>query len=350
MKIHITDVRTGDRLAEDLFNAVGLHVLSKGAILNKEELSRLNQLQIDFLEIEWRADTTSARTQSVALVPSNNPLLRPLYNDAVAGAEQLFERALQEGRVYEEDIKKSFHPLIENLRAERDVVSLLLMLNNQDNYTYQHSVQVGMISYYIARWLGWTEEETVRAGNAGFLHDIGKCKIPDEILNKPNKLSDKELKLMQSHPQMGYNILINSFDDLAVTLTALQHHERMNGKGYPLGLTRENIHPLARIVSVADVYSAMISFRVYRDKKDLLHVLKEMHDLSFQELDPDITHTFIRHMIPSFIGKKVELSTGETGTIVMIHPTDYFRPLVQVGEQFIDLSTQRKHEITQVFM
>jgi HD-GYP domain-containing protein (c-di-GMP phosphodiesterase class II) len=155
---------------------------------------------------------------------------------------------------------------------------------------------------------------------------------------------------MQSHPQMGYNILINSFDDLAVTLTALQHHERMNGKGYPLGLTRENIHPLARIVSVADVYSAMISFRVYRDKKDLLHVLKEMHDLSFQELDPDITHTFIRHMIPSFIGKKVELSTGETGTIVMIHPTDYFRPLVQVGEQFIDLSTQRKHEITQVFM
>jgi HD-GYP domain-containing protein (c-di-GMP phosphodiesterase class II) len=124
----------------------------------------------------------------------------------------------------------------------------------------------------------------------------------------------------------------------------------MNGKGYPLGLTRENIHPLARIVAVADTYSAMISSRVYRDKKDLLHVLKEMYELSFQELDPDITHTFIRHMVPSFIGKKVELSTGETGTIVMTHPTDYFRPLVQVGEQFIDLSTQRKHEIIQVFL
>jgi putative nucleotidyltransferase with HDIG domain len=350
MKIHITDVRSGDRLAEDLFNAVGLHVLSKGAILNKKELSRLYQHQIDFLEIERRAGTTSAKTPSAATSPSYHPILNPLYNDAVVGAEQLFERALQEGRVYEEDIKLTFHPLIENLRTERDVVSLLLMLNSQDNYTYQHSVQVGMLSYYIARWLGWSEEETIRAGNAGFLHDIGKCKIPEAILNKPNKLSDKELKLMKSHPQMGYNILKNSFDDPAVTLAALQHHERMDGKGYPLGLIRENIHPMARIVAVADVYSAMISSRVYREKKDLLHVLKEMFELSFQELDPDITHTFIRHMVPSFIGKKVELSTGETGTIVMTHPTDYFRPLVQVGEQFIDLSTQRKHEITQVFM
>jgi putative nucleotidyltransferase with HDIG domain len=348
MRVHITDVQPGDRLAEDIFNSFGLHVLSKGTTLNEKELTRMYQHQVDYIEIEWR-QSKSAKTEE-APGPSFNPLLRPLYHDSIAGAEQLFERALVEGRIYEEDIKDSFQPLVENFRAERDVVSLLLMLNSQDDYTYQHSVQVGMLSYYIARWLGWSEEETVRAGKAGFLHDIGKCKIADAILNKPNKLSEEEFEEIQKHPQFGYDILINSFDDPAIALAALQHHERMDGKGYPQGLTRENIHPMARIVAVADVYSAMISSRAYSDKRDLLHVLRELYELSFHELDPDITHTFIRHMVPNFIGKKVELSNGQTGNIVMTHPTDYFRPLVHVGEQFVDLSVQRKLEIRQVFM
>lgn len=350
MKIHITDVRPGDRLAEDIFNSFGLHVLSKGATLNEKELTRMYQHQIDYIEIEWRPTTISAKSKEPERSPAYNPLLRPLYLDAIAGAEQLFERALEEGRIYEEDIKVSFQPLVENFRAERDVVSLLLMLNSQDDYTYQHSVQVGMLSYYIARWLGWNEEETVRAGKAGFLHDIGKCKIADAILNKPTALTDTEFQEIKNHPKFGYEILKKSFDDPAIALAALQHHERMDGKGYPLGLTRENIHPMARIVAVADVYSAMISSRVYSEKKDLLQVLREMHELSFKELDPDITHTFIRHMVPNFIGKRVELTNGQTGSIVMTHPTDYFRPLVQVGEEFVDLSVKRKIAISQVFM
>ncbi|WP_369417950.1 HD-GYP domain-containing protein [Cohnella mopanensis] len=306
------------------------------------------QHQIDYIEIERRAGIAPPQAEVVSQPPPYNPLLRPLYHDAVAGAEQLFERALADGRIYEDDVKESFQPLVENFRAERDVVSLLLMLNSQDDYTYQHSVQVGMLCYYIARWLNWDEEATVRAGKAGFLHDIGKCKIAEAILNKPSKLTDEEYQEIKNHPQYGYEILKNSFEDPAIALAALQHHERMDGKGYPLGLTGDKIHPMAKVVAVADVYSAMISSRVYREKRDLLHVLREMHELSFQELDPDITYTFIRHMVPNFIGKRVELSTGEVGTIVMTHPTDFFRPLVQVGDQFLDLSVNREYEIVHV--
>lgn len=350
MRVHITDIRPGDQLAEDIFNSFGLHVLSKGAILNEKEVSRLFQHQIDFLEIEWRAITPSSKDEETAPSSTYNPVLLPLYHDALAGVEQMFEQALAEGRIYEEDVKASFQPLIENFRNESDVVSLLLLLNSQNDYNYQHSVQVGMLSYYMARWMGWSEEETVRAGKAGFLHDIGKCKISDAILNNPNKLTEEELQQFKNHPKLGYDILKNSFDDDAIALAAFQHHERMNGTGYPLGLTKENIHPLARIVAVADVYSAMISTQVYSERRDLLHVLREMYELGFQELDPEITHTFIRHMIPNFINKKVELNTGEIGTIVMTHPSDFFRPLIQVGKQFLDLSTLRKLEIKQVFM
>lgn len=352
MRVHITDVRSGDRIAEDIFNAFGLHVLSKGTALNDREISRLYQHQVDFIEIERRAG------QAANPVPSPyNPLLRPLYQDAVAGAEQLFERALADGKIYEDDVKESFQPLVDNFKTERDVVSLLLMLNSQDDYTYQHSVQVGMLSYYIARWIGWNEEDTVRAGKAGFLHDVGKCKISDAILNKPQRLTDEEFNEVKNHSQYGYDILKTSIDDAGISLAALQHHERMDGSGYPLGLKGDDIHPMARIVAVADVYSAMISSRVYKEKRDLLVVLKEMHEMSFNALDPDITHTFIRHMVPNFIGKRVELTDGQFGTIVLTNPSDYFRPLIRLDndnddedETFIDLSSQRTYEIKQIFM
>lgn len=346
MRVHITDVRSGDLLTEDIFNAFGLHVLSKGATLNDRELSRLFQHQVDFVEIERRANTPSAFEPA-----GSTALLKPMYHDAVAGAEQLFGRALSEGKIHEDDIQESFQPLVNNIKSERDVVSLLLLLNTQDDYTYQHSVQVGMLSYYIARWLGWSEADTVRAGKAGFLHDIGKCKVSETILNKPERLTADEFTEVKNHPKYGYDILKNSIDDAGIAQAALQHHERMDGSGYPLGLKDDQIHPLARIVAVADVYSAMISSRVYREKRDLLFVLKELNEMSFRELDPEITHMFIRHMIPNFIGKKVELTNGQHGTIVLTNPTDYFRPLIKLeDERFLDLATDRKLEIKQIHM
>ncbi|KIL36769.1 HD family phosphohydrolase [Cohnella kolymensis] len=348
MRVHITDLKAGDRLAEDIYTSVGLTVFSKGATLYEKELSRLYQHQVDYVEIEWRPDRAAEETPK--LLSSSNPALRPFYYDAVEGAEKLFQRALEEGKIYDEDVKGTFQPLVDNFRTERDVVSLLLLLNTQDDYTYQHSVQVGLLSYYAARWMGWAEEETVRAGKAGFLHDIGKCRIPKAILDKPDVLTDEEFAEIKNHTKYGYDILQNSFNDPALSWAALQHHERMDGSGYPLGLKRDNIHPLAKLISVADVYSAMISTRVYRGKRDLLMVLKEMYDMSFDKLDPDITHTFIRRMLPNFIGKRVELSNGESGTIILINQTDYFRPLIQIGEKFVDMSIQRNYEISNVVM
>ncbi|MBW5447784.1 HD domain-containing protein [Cohnella sp. CFH 77786] len=347
MRVHVTDLQPGDRLSQDTFTGFGLLVLSKGAVLNEHAVSRLYLHRIEYVEIEPRfSDTLLSPIESDLI----NPLLRPMYQEAVTGIENIFGKALEEGKVHEEDLKESFQPLVDNFKAERDVVSLLLLLNSQDDYTYQHSVQVGMLSYYIARWLGWDETHSVHAGKAGFLHDIGKCRIPDAILNKPGKLSREEYAEIQNHSKYGYEILENSFNDRVLSLAALQHHERMDGTGYPNRLSGESIHPVSKIVAVADTYSAMISSRVYQEKRDLLVVLKELHRVSFRELDPEVTFTFIRHMIPNFIGKKVELSGGVTGTIVMNHPTDFFHPLIRTGNEFIDLSVDPRYEILQVYL
>lgn len=106
--------------------------------------------------------------------------------------------------------------------------------------------------------------------------------------------------------------------------------------------------PMSRVIAIADIYSAMSSDRAYQAKRDLLCVLKELYRLSFDELDAEMTLTFISRMIPNFIGKRAQLSDGRWGTIIMTHPTDPFRPLVHVDDAFIDLSVERELEIDRI--
>ncbi|TJY41506.1 HD-GYP domain-containing protein [Cohnella pontilimi] len=346
MRVHITDLQAGDCLLHDVFNEHGMHVLSKGTVLSDKELTHLALHRVEYADILSRPGLQAHPNPPTIL----NSQLTSHFQDAVSGFIDVFEKALLEGRVYEDDMQGSFQPLVDSFKTAHDVVSMLLLLNSQDDYTYQHSVQVGMLSYYIAKWMGWDEKQTWLAGQAGFLHDIGKCRIPDEILNKPGKLSDEEYKEIQKHTLYGYEILKNSSMDEALALAAYHHHERMDGQGYPQALKADQIHPLAKIVSVADIYSAMISTRVYQEKRDLLNVLRELHRLSFHELDPEVTQTFISHMVPNFIGKQAALSDGRIGTIVFINPSDVLSPLVQCGDSFIDLSRERKHEIVRIFM
>lgn len=346
MRVHITEVKAGDRLSEDIYSVSGFPILSSGTPINEKELSRLYQHQIEHLAVD--RDPEAAEPDGPR--SSINPLLKPLYLDAVAGVERMFVHALEDGRIREEDVRTSFRPLVDSLRSERDVVSLLLLLNSQDDYTFQHSVQVGLLCYYIARWLDWNEQRTLLAAKAGFMHNIGISKIPGSILNKPGKLTEEEFRIIRSHPELGFDLLKDSVPEPAVALAALQHHERMDGSGYPAGLKGDSIHRMARIVAVADIYSAMISSRVYRAKRDMLFVLKEIYAMSFDQLDPEIAHTFIRYMVLNFIGKRVLFTNGETGVIVMTHPTDFFRPLVRIGEEFIDMSVQDTYVIEEVFI
>jgi putative nucleotidyltransferase with HDIG domain len=349
MRINVTDLRVNDCLAEDVFNRFGLLVLSKGTVVTEHEIYRLQQHRIESVEIHHRVNESVMHTSENTFDQIQETIL-PKYEQAVAGVVNIFEKALTTGEVLEVDVQHSFQPLLDNCKQERDIVSLLLLLNNQDDYTYQHSVQVGMLSYYIAKWLDWDDERALFAGKAGFLHDIGKCRIPDSILNKPGKLTKSEFEEIKKHTQYGYEILRKSPTTEALALPALQHHERMDGSGYPYGLKGEQIDPTSRIVMIADIFCAMIFPRVYQAKRDMLSVLKELHRCSFGELEPVATHKLIQHFMPNFIGKTVTLTGGITGTIVMNHATEYFRPLVRTADGFIDLNTSRSFEITELFI
>lgn len=341
MRVHVTDLQIGDRLASNVFNAFGLHIFSTDKELDADAINLLIRHNVEYVDILMRRTYDASSDHSSA---TSGEYALPQFDNAVNGIKILFEKVSTGEYVEEHIVDQSFEPLIRQILKEKDVVSLLLALTNQDEYTYQHSVQVGVLSSYLASWVGLSPSMTMLAGKAGYLHDIGKSKIDPAILHKPSRLTEDEYELVKRHTTIGYDILREWFKDNPVlSIVALQHHERMNGSGYPHGLRGDQIDQLSRIVAIADIYSAMISSRVYQKKRDLLFVLRELHRMSFAELDPSMTHTFIRKMAPHFVGKKLVLTNGDTGNIVMINQHDVFRPLIRIDEQYIDLS--RNHHL-----
>lgn len=346
MRIHVMELIEGDLLMEAAFNTYGLHILSESTLLNKDDIVKLMNHNIDYVEIAYRKDSEPERKT----VKKHNPeQTQKQYSLAVDGIKDTFKQAITKGKIDDDQVMNCFNPLVDNFKQEKDVVSLLLTLSTKDDYTYQHSVQVGILSYYISKWMGDSEENALVAGKAGYLHDIGKSQISIAILNKPARLTADEYAEMKTHTILGFQIISKSMKQPELAMAALQHHERFDGTGYPFGIKEDKLHALSKIVAVADIYSAMISSRVYQKEKDMLHVLQELHRVSFSEIDPQICIVFIKNMLPHFIGKKVSLSNGEIGNIVMTNPTDFFRPLVQIDKQFIDLSHHREIEIDKIY-
>lgn len=337
------ELSPGDRLQRDVFNHFGVFVLQKGCILTSDAIVKLMQHGIDYIDIE-------PQTLNAELPTDPTFRVKPYLNEAVDGFEQLFLEALSKGTIDEAKVDQLLEPMISELDTQKDVVSLLLMIGDDDNYTYHHSMQVGMLCYYIASWMGYTKEEAYKAGKAGYLIDIGKSKVPQAILTKPGKLTPEEFEEVKLHTEYGHEIILSSTGDELSALVALQHHEREDGSGYPQGLRDKDIHPFAKIAAVADVYSAMTSNRAYRSKQELLSVLRELNSLSFGKLSPEPTQALIRHLLPNFIGKKVMLSSGEMGSIVMTNQTDFFRPLVKTDSRFVDLSKERETSIEEVYL
>lgn len=201
-------------------------------------------------------------------------------------------------------------------------------LKVSDEYTFKHSVDVATMGMIIGKQYGLDEREVYEIGVAGLLHDIGKTKIPNEILNKAGKLTDEEFDVMKRHSLFGYTILKDkkSLSD-AVLLGVLQHHEKLNGHGYPLGVPEEKINEYAKIISTADIYDALVTERPYKkafSPRDAVEMIMSMTD----ELDIQVMKSFLDSMILYPVGSTVKLSNGERARVVENKPNCILRPTV----------------------
>ena len=213
--------------------------------------------------------------------------------------------------------------------TENDAIAVDIdILKVSDEYTFKHSVDVASMAMIIGKQYGLSDKDVYQIGVAGLLHDLGKAEIPNEVLNKPSKLTEEEFALMKKHPVLGYNLLKEKPSMVPeILLGVLQHHEKMDGGGYPLGLGASRICPYARIIAVADIYDALVTERPYKkgfSPRDAVEMIMAMT----AELDMKVIQVFLGSVILYPVESLVQLSNGETARVVENNTNYPTRPKV----------------------
>lgn len=345
-RINTSELIPGMISAEDVYNFNNQLILPRGIILNDRTITKLAFYAIMSVKVEDQ--TAETALDDIPYEPSYAEKMRQ-SPDFIQFREE-FEADVDNFKTVVNDVvEKGTHLDVDKLINHTlnilelgttyiNVFDMLHCMKEYDDATYVHSMNVALICNIFSRWLHMDEEETRLATISGLLHDIGKTKIPDDIIKKPGKLTDSEYLLVKTHPQEGYNILQSSSLDPEVLNAVLMHHERCDGTGYPSGLEGPEIGKYAKIVSIADVYDAMTSARIYRGPLCPFKAIALFESEGLQKYDTHFILTFLENIVNTYLLNEVRLSNGMTGHIVFVNKNKLSAPTVQTDREFIDLS------------
>jgi HD-GYP domain-containing protein (c-di-GMP phosphodiesterase class II) len=237
-----------------------------------------------------------------------------------------------------DELSRTVHKQVETMEISH-IIQSINSVRKIDEYLHTHCVNVALLNGIIGRWLGLDTQSLAALVKVGLLHDIGKLKIPQRILNKPTRLSEEEFDLIMNHPIYSHELLVRSgYTDEQILKSVIQHHERVNGMGYPFGLNLNAITGFAKITSISDVYDAMVAKRAYKDAHSPFEILSWFAEGCYSELDYNYVMKFIDSMAEEFKGKKVLLSNGREATVLFIHSANIANPIVQSNGEIINTS------------
>ncbi|KEF33065.1 metal dependent phosphohydrolase [Marinobacter nitratireducens] len=229
------------------------------------------------------------------------------------------------------DARPVIRDCVDSVKANSSAMFWMGRIKSRDAYTAEHCLRVAILTIAFARFLGVPEEDLETAGMCGLLHDLGKLKVPDHILNKPAPLTPEELQIMRKHTNLGYEMLRSdpNLDPIIVDV-ARHHHERIDGKGYPRQLADWQISRFARMISIIDAFDAITSDRCYRNGRPAAEAIKILYKNRGQQFDPAMVEAFIRLIGIYPAGSLVELTSGEVAIVVAAHPGRKLKPRIEI--------------------
>jgi HD-GYP domain-containing protein (c-di-GMP phosphodiesterase class II) len=249
-------------------------------------------------------------------------------------ANKIIHSLMQDVRLGKQIELEQVDPMVEQMTASilrnKDAMLSLCRIKNKDDYTFLHSISVGALLISFARALDLDRGVIHLLGIGGILHDIGKTKVPDEVLNKPGKLTEEEFLIMKSHVVHSRDILAMTPGIAQASLdVASQHHERFDGSGYPLRLKGSEMSVYGQMASIVDVYDAITSDRCYHKGMEPTDALRKMFEWSKFHFNPELIHTFVRTIGIYPVGTLVMLESGKIGVVIEQYEKDLTRPLVR---------------------
>lgn len=348
-RVGVSSLQAGMVTAEDIYNYNNQLIVPKGLVLDDKTIAKLDYYSILSIRVEdtkvevndEAAEYTKTYSERIKESPDFIRFKKEFDQD-VTNFKNVINDVVVKGSPL--DVDKLLNQTLNILDVAATTPNMFDMLHNMREYddaTYTHCMNVALICNVMARWMHMSDKDIATATVAGLLHDVGKITVPDTIIKKPGKLTNEEYTIVKRHPQAGYEILKKSKLSNDILNAVLMHHERADGTGYPLGLSGQQISPFARMVSIADVYDAMTSARVYRGPLCPFTTIEIFEEEGLQKYDPQMIMTFLENVVNTYLLNSVQLSTGERGTIVYINKDKLSRPTVRTDSDFIDLAARR---------
>ncbi|MCL1822776.1 MAG: HD domain-containing protein [Oscillospiraceae bacterium] len=265
------------------------------------------------------------------------------YDQAKEEAKKLFSEIAESGKV---DDKKT-NDFVDDIRfkLESNDIALILQsitgIRTFDESLHTHSLNVAFLNGLMGRWLKYDKVKHKKLVKTGLLHDVGKLRIPLKILSKPSRLSTSEFDEIKRHSYYAYEIMVNSgINEEDVLMGIIQHHEKLNGTGYPSGIRANEITEFARITAISDIYDATVTQRVHKDSHSPFTILENFSNEGYSELDIKYVKLFISCMIEELKGKMVELSDGSVAKVLIVSEQNLQYPVVEVNGKVVSTSPE----------
>lgn len=344
MRVEPSQLVPGCIVLNDVKGKSNRAIIPKNTVITKEHITVLEKFLIANVDVGSKLSDGNTFTPKKVVKKKKEPMKQRVqtndgsklsfgdhYQYVVQGYKKLFTSWQNNIQVDMPSIRKLIIPLFERIDQDADILSLH-QYNTKKDYMYHHSVAVSIIAAFLGKKMGYSEGEWIQIGLAGFLSDCGMAKISPSILNKTASLSNQEIIEMRNHPTYSYRMVeqIPTITQI-VKLAILQHHERMDGSGYPLGVQKDKIHAYSRILAVSDIYHAMTCERLYQAKQSSFQVIEELTHYKYTHFDHQVVEVFTKQLAILSIGTKVRLSNGETGEIVFIDDKLPTRPMVKIN-------------------
>lgn len=335
----------GRVLSSDLHTKNGILLLPQETVITATHVHILQNQRIFEVEVtDILSEGTGEQISSQLADLAADADSVTVYVQALDKTREMFDQITAENPPSLNEFSEVFFDVAGQAMKQKGLFRSLYLLEGADSYTYRHSLNVGILCSLIATLLKWDPERVSFMGTAGFLHDVGKMKVPKEILLKPGRLNEEEFKVMRMHTVYGYEmikLMEGGTEELA--LCALLHHERLDGSGYPEQRKGDEIPIECQILAVADMFDAICSDRVYKDRTSPFEAAQFLwKEACDGALNIEIVSQFVRYIALLYVGGKALLSTGEEVEVILINQDEPMRPLVRRNSEFLDLRYERK--------